>query len=166
MLPISGADLTGANLENTIIVDLNDDGSFTENVDLTNANLNGLFGLADLSKAVLSNTTCPDGSNSDDTSCVDGVLPTPPPLAAPLFPADTQVTLEITKYSTEMYYMGVHEYFPGIDSSVVESTLIIGEGKWRSLVGNEAADNYTSTTWIVRVDGVEGDDLESASLTT
>ena len=158
---LSGADLTGANLENTIIVDLNDDGSFMENADLTNANLNGLFGLADLSKAVLSNTTCPDGSNSDDTSCVDGVLPTPPPLAAPLFLADTSVTLEITKYSTEMYYMGVHEYFPGIDSSVVESTLIIGEGKWRSLVGNDAADNYTSTTWIVRVDGVEGDDLES-----
>ena len=60
-----------------------------------------------------------------------------------------------------MYYMGVHEYFPGIDSSVVESTLIIGEDKWRSLVGDDAADNYTSTTWIVRVDGVEGDDLES-----
>ena len=60
-----------------------------------------------------------------------------------------------------MYYMGVHEYFPGIDSSVVESTLIIGEGKWRSLVGNSKADNYNSTTWIVRVDGVEGDDLES-----
>ena len=158
---LSGADLTGANLENTIIVDFNDDGIFMENVDLTDANLNGLFGLADLSKAVLSNTTCPDGSNSDDTSCVNGVSPTPPPLAAPLFLADTQVTLEITKYSTEMYYMGVHEYFPGIDSSVVESTLIIGEGKWRSLVGNDAADNYTSTTWIVRLDGVEGDDLES-----
>ena len=158
---LSGADLTGANLENTIIVDFNDDGIFMENVDLTDANLNGLFGLADLSKAILSNTTCPDGSNSDDTSCVNGVSPTPPPLAAPLFLADTSVTLEITKYSTEMYYMGVHEYFPGIDSSVVESTLIIGEGKWRSLVGNDAANNYTSTTWIVRIDGVEGDDLES-----
>ena len=158
---LSGADLTGANLENTIIVDLNDDGIFMENVDLTDANLNGLFGLADLSKAVLSNTTCPDGSNSDDTSCVEGVSVIPPPLAAPLFLADTSVTLEITKFSTEMYYMGVHEYFPGIDSSVVESTLIIGEGKWRTLVGNDAANNYTSTTWIVRVDGVEGDDLES-----
>ena len=85
----------------------------------------------------------------------------PPPLAAPLFLADTTVKLEITKFSTEMYYMGVHEYLPGIDSTVVESTLIIGEDKWRSLVGNNAADNYTSTTWIVRVDGVEGDELES-----
>ena len=158
---LSGADFTGANLENTIIVDSNDDGIFMENVDFTNANLFGLFGFADLSKAILSNTTCPDGSNSDDTSCVEGVSPIPPPIAAPLFLADTSVTLEITKFNTEMYYMGVHEYFPGIDSSVVESTLIIGEGKWRSLVGNDAANNYTSTTWIVRVDGVEGDDLES-----
>ena len=101
---LSDADLTGANLEN-MCVDFNGDGILMENADLTDANLNGLFGLADLSKAVLSNTTCPDGSNSDDTSCVNGVSPTPPPLA-PLFLADTSVTLEITKYSTEMYYMG------------------------------------------------------------
>ena len=156
---LSGADLTGANLENTVIVNF-EEGSI-ENADLTDANLNGLFGIVDLSSAVLSNTTCPDGTNSDDTSCATGVSPLPPPLAAPLFLADTLVRLEITKFSTEMYYMGVHEYFPGIDSSVIESTLIIGEGKWRELVGNDVADNYTSTTWIVRVDGVEGDDLES-----
>lgn len=156
---LSGADLTGANLENAIIV--NFQGGSIENADLTDANLNGLFGQVDLSAAVLSNTTCPDGTNSDDTSCVTGVLATPPPLAAPLFLADTSVRLEITKFSTEMYYMGVHEYFPGIDSSVAPATLIIGEEKWRSLVGDDAADNFTSTTWIVRVDGVEGDDLES-----
>ena len=104
---MSGADLTGANLENTIIVDL-EDGDSIENTDFTDANLNGLFGLTDLSKAVLSNTTCPDGSNSDDTSCVNGLSPNPPPLAAPLFLADTSVKLEITKFSTVMYYMGVH----------------------------------------------------------
>ena len=157
---LSDADLTGANLENAVIVDFSE-GDWIENADLTDANLNGLFGLTDLSKAILSNTTCPDGSNSDNTSCVDGVSVIPTPLAAPLFLADTSVRLEITKFSTVMYYMGVHEYLPGIDSSVVESTLIIGEDKWRSLVGNDAANNYTSTTWIVRVDGVEGDDLES-----
>ena len=113
----------------------------------------------EFSGATLSNTTCPDG-NSDITSA-SGASVIPPPLAAPLFLADTTVRLEITKFSTEMYYMGVHEYLPGIDSTVVESTLIIGENKWRSLVGNDAADNYTSTTWIVRVDGVEGDEFES-----
>ena len=160
---MSGADLTGANLENAIIV--NFQSGTIENADLTDANLNGLYGLVDLSTAILSNTTCPDGTNSDDTSCNDGVpsnISEVPPLAAPIASfLDANSTLEIIKYSTEMYYMGVHEYFPGIDSSVVESTLIIGEGKWRSLVGNSRADNYNSTTWIVRVDGVEGDDLES-----
>lgn len=160
---MSGADLTGANLENAIIV--NFQSGTIENADLTDANLNGLYGLVDLSTAILSNTTCPDGTNSDDTSCNEGVpsnISEVPPLAAPIASfLDANSTLEIIKYSTEMYYMGVHEYFPGIDSSVVESTLIIGEGKWRSLVGNSKADNYNSTTWIVRVDGVEGDDLES-----
>ena len=160
---MSGADLTGANLENAIIV--NFQSGTIENADLTDANLNGLYGLVDLSTAILSNTTCPDGTNSDDTSCNEGVpsnISDVPPLAAPIASfLDANSTLEIIKYSTEMYYMGVHEYFPGIDSSVVESTLIIGEGKWRSLVGNSKADNYNSTTWIVRVDGVEGDDLES-----
>ena len=156
---LSNADLTGANLENTIIV--NFAGGSIEGADLSDANLNGLFGLVDLSGATLSNTTCPDGSNSDDTSCASGASMIPTPLAAPLFLADTTVQLEITKYSTEMYYMGVHEYLPGVTSTVIESTLIIGEDKWRSLIGNDAADNYTSTTWIVKVDGVTGDDLES-----
>jgi len=159
---MSGADLTGANLENAIIV--NFQSGTIENADLTDANLNGLYGVVDLSSAVLSNTTCPDGSNSDDTSCVNGVpsaLSALPPLAAPILSfLDANITLEISKFSTEMYYMGVHEYLPGIDSSVAPSTLIIGEEKWRSLVGNDAV-NYSSTTWIVRVDGVEGDDLES-----
>lgn len=156
---LSNADLTGANLENTIIV--NFAGGSIEGADLSDANLNGLFGLVDLSGATLSNTTCPDGSNSDDTSCASGASMIPTPLAAPLFLADTTVQLEITKYSTEMYYMGVHEYLPGVTSTVIESTLIIGEDKWRSLIGNDAADNYTSTTWIVKVNGVTGDDLES-----
>ncbi len=156
---LSNADLTGANLENAIIV--NFAGGSIAGADLSDANLNGLFGLVDLSGAVLSNTTCPDGSNSDTTSCASGVSFVPPPLAAPLFLADTTVQLEITKFSTDMYYMGVHEYLPGVTSTVIEATLIIGEDKWRSLVGNDAADNYTSTTWIVKVDGVTGDDLES-----
>ena len=159
---MSGADLTGANLENAIIV--NFQSGTIENADLTDANLNGLYGVIDLSTAILSNTTCPDGTNSDDTSCDEGVpsnLSEVPPLAAPIVSfLDANITLEISKFSTEMYYMGVHEYLPGIDSSVAPSTLIIGEEKWRSLVGNDAV-NYSSTTWIVRVDGVEGDDLES-----
>ena len=156
---LSGADLTDANLENTVIVNFM--GGSIEGADLTNANLNGMFGLINFSDATLSNTTCPDGTNSDDTSCASGPSLIPPPLAAPLFSTGANIRLEITKFSTDMYYMGVHEYVPGISSTVFESTLIIGEDKWRSLIGNDDADNYTSTTWIVRVDGVSGDDLES-----
>tara|TARA_B100000700_G_scaffold53032_1_gene56448 strand:- start:2089 stop:5706 length:3618 start_codon:yes stop_codon:yes gene_type:complete len=156
---LSGADLTGANLENAVVVNFM--GGSIEGADLTNANLNGMFGLINFSVATLSNTTCPDGTNSDDTSCASGPSLIPPPLAAPLFSTGANIRLEITKFSTDMYYMGVHEYVPGISSTVFESTLIIGEDKWRSLIGNDDADNYTSTTWIVRVDGVSGDDLES-----
>ena len=155
---LSNANLTGANLENTIIVNFM--GGTMEGADFTNANLNGMFGLFEFDNTILSNTTCPDGNNSSVDSCATGPSPLPTPLAAPLFLADTSVRIEVTKFSAEMFYMGVHQYIPGVSSPVIESTLIIGESKWRSLVGQDALD-YNSTTWIVRVDGVSGDELES-----
>jgi len=156
---LSGADFSGSNLENAIITNFSLDP--IKDADFTNANLRGLFGAVDLKTSILSNTTCPDGTNSDETQCGTNLSTIPPPLAAPLFFENTSVRIIINTTSTDMYYMGVHEYFPGIDSSVVESTLIIGEDKWRSLVGNDAANNHNSTTWIVSLDGVEGEDLES-----
>ena len=155
---LSNTNLTGANLENTIIVNFRD--GTMEGADFTNANLNGMFGLFEFGNTILSNTTCPDGNNSSVDSCATGPSPLPTPLAAPLFLADTSVRIEVTKFSAEMFYMGVHQYIPGVSSPVIESTLIIGESKWRSLVGQDAVD-YNSTTWIVRVDGVSGDALES-----
>jgi uncharacterized protein YjbI with pentapeptide repeats len=156
---LSDADLTSANLENAIIVNFM--GGSTEGADFTNANLEGAFGFFDLSSSVLSNTTCPDGSNSDVTACVSGASDIPPPLAADLFFADTRVELIVTPYTTSMYYMGVHEYIPGVGAATINGALIIGEDSWRSLVGNDVADNFTSKTWIVRVDGLSGDALES-----
>jgi len=155
---LTNTDLSGANLHHTIIVNFM--GGSLNGTDFTNANLEGTFGLFDLSSAILSNTTCPDGSNSDETSCSSGPTDLPPPLAADLFFADTRVELIITPYSTSMYYMGTHEYIPGVGAAVIESSIIIGESSWRELVGDDA-DNYSSKTWIVRVDGVDGDDLES-----
>jgi ABC-type antimicrobial peptide transport system permease subunit len=67
----------------------------------------------------------------------------------------------VTPFTTEMYYMGTHEYIPGVNSATALSSLIIGESSWRALVGDQTADNYTSTTWIVEVNGVEGDALEA-----
>ncbi len=156
---LSNADLTGANLENAILVNFM--GGSLEDTDLTNANLVGAFGFFDLSAATLSNTTCPDGTNSDDTSCANGASEIPPPLAADLFFADTRVQLIVTPYTTSMYYMGTHEYIPGVGAATIASALIIGEDSWRSLVGDDAANNLNSTTWIVHVGGLSGEALES-----
>tara|TARA_A200000113_G_scaffold61159_2_gene52580 strand:+ start:8189 stop:11809 length:3621 start_codon:yes stop_codon:yes gene_type:complete len=156
---LSDADLTGANLENAIIVNFM--GGSMEGADFTDANLEGAFGFFDLSSSTLSNTTCPDGTNSDVSGCASGASDIPPPLAADLFFADTRVELIVTPYTTSMYYMGVHEYIPGVGAATINSALIIGEDSWRSLVGDDFADNFTSKTWIVRVDGLSGDALES-----
>ena len=156
---LSDADLTGANLENAIIVNFM--GGSMEGADFTDANLEGAFGFFDLSSSTLSNTTCPDGTNSDVSGCSGGASDIPPPLAADLFFADTRVELIVTPYTTSMYYMGVHEYIPGVGAATINSALIIGEDSWRSLVGDDFADNFTSKTWIVRVDGLSGDALES-----
>ena len=156
---LSNADLTGANLENAILVNFM--GGSLEDADLTNANLAGAFGFFDLSAATLSNTTCPDGTNSDETSCASGASEIPPPLAADLFFADTRVQLIVTPFTTSMYYMGTHEYIPGVGAATIASALIIGEDSWRGLVGDDVANNLTSKTWIVRVDGLTGDALES-----
>ena len=156
---LSNADLTGANLENAILVNFM--GGSLEDADLTDANLAGAFGFFDLSAATLSNTTCPDGSNSDESGCASGASEIPPPLAADLFFTDTRVQLIVTPYTTSMYYMGTHEYIPGVGAATIASALIIGEDSWRSLVGDELANNVSSKTWIVRVDGLSGEALES-----
>jgi len=156
---LSNADLTGANLENAVLVNFM--GGSLVDADFTNANLAGAFGFFDLSAATLSNTTCPDGTNSDETDCASGASEIPPPLAADLFFADTRVQLIVTPYTTSMYYMGTHEYIPGVGAATIASALIIGEDSWRSLVGDDVANNLTSKTWIVRVNGLSGDALES-----
>ncbi|MEK9695888.1 MAG: FtsX-like permease family protein, partial [Candidatus Poseidoniales archaeon] len=83
------------------------------------------------------------------------------PLAADLFLEGTRVQIIITPYTTEMYYMGTHEYVPGVNSATASSALIIGESAWRALVSDEVADNYTSTTTKVDVGSIEGEQLEA-----
>ena len=156
---LTGADLRGANLQHTVLVNFMT-GSL-EGADLTDANLEGMFGFFDLSGATLTNATCPDGSSADETGCASGPSQIPPPLASDLFFVDTTVRIVSTPYTTDMHYMGVHEYIPGVSSATISSALIIGEDSWVSLVGQERASDYNSTTWIVRVDDVEGDALES-----
>ena len=121
---LTGADLRGANLQNTVIVDFL--GGSLEGADLTDANMEGMFGFFDLSGATLTNATCPDGSSADDTGCSSGPSQIPPPLASDLFLDDTTVRIISTPFTTDMHYMGVHEYI-GVSSATISSALIIGE---------------------------------------
>lgn len=162
---LAGADLTGANLENAVIASLGGGGSL-ENTVLVNANLKGVwgtgFGALNLSAAVLGNTTCPDGTNSDVSNCSDGYSQNFTPIMGQFLQANTQIRFNITLTTHEMHYMGTHEYIPGVGSS---DGLIIGESSWRAFVGDDLADNYNSTTWIVDVKGVDGERLEALGST-
>jgi ABC-type antimicrobial peptide transport system permease subunit len=160
---LEGADLSGANLREAVIVNFM--GGSLQGANLIGADLTGAFGIADLSSANLGNATCPDGTSAEETSCSSGLSQIPPPLAAPLFLADSSVTIVITPHSSNMYYMGVHEYIPGVSAATMSSSLIIGEASWQSLVGPDAVTNYTSSVWIVNVNGISGDSLEALAST-
>ena len=156
---LSYANFRGANLQNTVLVNFM--GGSLEGTDFTDANLEGAFGFFDLSQAVLTNATCPDGSAADETSCVSGPSEVPPPLGASLFFADTTVRIIATSYTTDLFYLGTHQFIPGVNSATASGSVIIGESAWRELVGDDAADNFTSTIWIVDVAGVEDEELEA-----
>jgi uncharacterized protein YjbI with pentapeptide repeats len=160
---LEGADLSGADLTDTIIVNFG--GGSIQGANLIGADLTGLFGIVDLNSSILGNATCPDGTSAEETSCASGVSQIPPSLAAPLFFEDTVVQIIIIPHMENMYYMGVHEYIPGVNPATMSNSLIIGESSWQSFVGAEAVDNYNSTTWIVKVDGVSGDSLEALAST-
>ena len=57
-------------------------------------------------------------------------------------------------------YIGTHDFIPGVPTADMGSSLIIGESTYRGLIGNAAVDNHVANTWIVRIDGVSGDDLK------
>lgn len=156
---LSYANFRGANLQNTVLVNIM--GGSLEGTDFTDANLEGAFGFFDLSQAILTNATCPDGTAAEETSCASGASLVPPPLAAPLFLSDTTVRITSTPYTADMYYMGNHEYIPGVNSATAFGSLIIGESSWRTLVGDDEVNNYTSTTWIVDVNGIDNEELEA-----
>ncbi|MDE0858396.1 MAG: pentapeptide repeat-containing protein [Candidatus Poseidoniaceae archaeon] len=160
---LEGADLSGANLQEAVIVNFM--GGSLAGANLIGADLTGAFGIAELSSATLGNATCPDGTSASETACASGLSQVPPALAAPLFLADTVVQILITPYDTEAYYLGIHEYIPGVSAAAMSSSLIIGESSWQTLVGPDAVANHTSMVWIVDVPGVSGDSLEALAST-
>ncbi len=57
--------------------------------------------------------------------------------------------LEITSTVTEtnIQYMGRHSWIPGLEPTQSSQVITIGESAYRSLVGNQAADSFTSNKW-------------------
>ena len=65
------------------------------------------------------------------------------------------MTFNVVEHNTTMRYIGVHEFVPGVPSTMMSSSLIIGEDSYRDLVGDDRVDNSLfATTWIVKVDGI------------
>ena len=73
----------------------------------------------------------------------------------------SSMTLETTAYNTTLRYIGTHEFIPGVATGEMGSSVIIGESGYRNLLGNARVDNLSATTWIVSIDGVEGEDLKA-----
>ena len=156
---LDNANLQDTNLVNTIIVELSEGSMLQAN--LTGSDMTGLFGEVDFSQAILGNATCPDESMANVTGCVSGGSFIPTPLAAPIFAAGVQVEFIVTPHNITLDYMGLHRFLPGISTTTIDSELVIGESSWRTLVGDSRWSNHNSTTWMFRIDGVEGEDLEA-----
>ena len=156
---LSSANLAGANLTNAVIVEWF--GGSLDNADFTEATLTGMYGTADASNVVLENTTCASGNLSENSVCDEFTTFLPTPLAVPILLTESPVQIERTSVNSSIKYMGLHEFIPGVNSSIIADSLVIGESSWRSFVGDVIVDNYSTNNWIMRVDGVSGDSLKA-----
>ena len=68
-------------------------------------------------------------------------------------------TVDVAESNTTLRYIGVHEFVPGVPEDLMSTSVVIGESGYRELVGDNRVDNLFSNNWIVKVDGVEGEDL-------
>ena len=155
-----------SNLSNTII--FNSFGpNFIFNSDFTNATLEGSFGLFNLSFSDLTNATCPNGVVTNSSSCdefmIEPSIESLPPSLTELIFMGEGLTLELqtTEYNQSLRYIGVHEFIPGVPTTTMTDTLVIGETAWRALVGDDTVDNFTANTWIIKIDSLQGDELEA-----
>ena len=163
---LNNVNFKDSNLSNTII--FNSAGpNFILNSDFTNANLEGSFGLFNLSFSDLTNTTCPNGAVTNISSCdelmIEISIDTLPPSFTDLLFTDTGFSFEVktTEYNQSLRYIGVHEFIPGIPTTTMADTLVIGETSWRALVGDDTANNFSANTWIIKIDTVQGEELEA-----
>ena len=152
---LTSVNFAGANLTNAIFFD-----SEIQGIDFTSANLNGLVGYIDLGETTISNTTCPDGNVSVNMECNEGPYRNLPPLFEQLMFTSGQIQIDRTAINSSIKYMGLHEFIPGVNSSIIADSLVIGESSWRNFVRDEA-DNYSTNNWIFRVAGIGDEALKS-----
>jgi len=183
---LSGANLSNSTLTNSLFGDTNLDNvnfknsnlsnaiifntfvpNFILNSDFTNANLEGSFGLFNLSFSDLTNATCPNGVITNTSSCdefmIEPSIENLPPSFSELIFTDGGFSFEVqtTEYNQSLRYIGVHEFIPGIPTTTMSDTLVIGETSWRALVGDDTVNNFSANTWIIKIDAIQGDELEA-----
>ncbi len=183
---LSGANLSNSTLTNSLFGDTNLDNvnfknsnlsnaiifntfvpNFILNSDFTNANLEGSFGLFNLSFSDLTNATCPNGAITNTSSCdefmIEPSIENLPPSFSELIFTDGGFSFEVQtiEYNQSLRYIGVHEFIPGIPTTTMSDTLVIGETSWRALVGDDTVNNFSANTWIIKIDAIQGDELEA-----
>jgi len=72
--------------------------------------------------------------------------------------------LQVVEHNTTLRYIGVHQFVPGVSTVGMESSIVIGESGYRDLVGDNRVDNLFANTWIVKIDGIEGEDLTALKI--
>lgn len=78
--------------------------------------------------------------------------------------ANGSFELQVIEHNTTLRYIGVHQFVPGVSTVGMESSIVIGESGYRDLVGDNRVDNLFANTWIVKIDGIEGEDLTALKI--
>jgi uncharacterized protein YjbI with pentapeptide repeats len=162
MTNLIGADLSGANFVDTVLLQ-----AFVPNfnpmmgANLTDADLTGTFGAADLNQSILSGATCPDSTPFAMTACASGLSPAPPPAVEQQLVTDVEISVDETERIVELEYLGQHGWIPGLSAVDAGSTIIIGEAAYRNLSDFDENASITSLQWYIWV-GEEGQQLSDS----
>ena len=73
----------------------------------------------------------------------------------------SSMSIEVTLHNTSARYFGVHQFIPGVSTSEMSNSLIIGESAYKELMGFSTVDELRATTWIVSIDGLSGEELKA-----
>jgi len=147
-----GANLSGADLTDSILITPDFGfGNPLEGANLSGADMTGMFGMANLSGVDITDAICPDGTFANVTGCATGLSPIPPSQVMEILQADIEISIEQSEYTTELNYLGQHEYLPGQSSADAEGTIIIGESAYRTLSGLASNATINATEWYIWV---------------